>query len=103
MMGDLRVHLPILCCVQQFFPQNGMTPVPHPPYSPDVAPSDFFLFLYMKKVLKGKCFADVEKVKQKMAEALKGIKIDEFKNRFEQWKKWLIGYIASNGEYFEAD
>ena len=31
----------------------------------------------MEKVLKG--FADVEKVKQKMAEALEGIKIDEFK------------------------
>ena len=29
---------------------------------------------------------DVEEVKQKMAEALKGIKI-EFKNCFEQWEK----------------
>ena len=33
----------------------------------------------MKKVLKGKCFANVEEVKQKMAEALKVIKINEFK------------------------
>ena len=29
-------------------------------------------------------FADVEEVKQKMAEALKGIKIDKFKNCFEE-------------------
>ena len=36
----------------------------------------------MKKVLKGKHFADVPEVKQKMAEALKGIKIDMFKNMF---------------------
>ena len=43
----------------------------------------------MKKVLKGKLFANVEQVKQKMAEALKGIKIVEFKNCFEQWKKCL--------------
>ena len=41
----------------------------------------------MKNVLKGKRFADVEEVKQKTAEALKGIKINEFKTRFEQWKK----------------
>ena len=42
----------------------------------------------MKKVLKGKHFAGVEEVKQKkMAEALKGIKIDDFKNCFEQWEK----------------
>ena len=36
-------------------------------------------FSQMKKVLKGKHFADVEEVKQKMAEARKGIKISEFK------------------------
>ena len=57
----------------------------------------------MKKVLKGKHFASLEEMKQKMAEALKDIKIDEFKNCFEQWKKYIDSYIASNGEYFEGD
>ena len=57
----------------------------------------------MQKVLKGKHFADVEEVKQKMAETLKGIKINEFKHCFQQWKKGLERYIASNGEYFEGD
>ena len=33
----------------------------------------------MKKVLKGKHFADMEEVKQKKSEALKGIKTDQFK------------------------
>ena len=56
----------------------------HPRYSPDLALSDIFLFPWMKKFVKGNHFADVEEVKQKMAEALKGIKIDEFKNCFEQ-------------------
>ena len=57
-----------------------MTPVPHPPYSPNLAPRDiFFNFPRIKKVLQGKHFADVEEVKQK-TEALKGIKIDELKN-----------------------
>ena len=37
-----------------------------------------------------------------MAEALKGIKIDEFKNCFEQWKRHQYS-IASKGEYFEGD
>ena len=57
----------------------------------------------MKKVLKQKRFANVEEVKQETAEALKDIKIDEFKNCFEQWKKCLNRCIASNGEYFEGD
>ena len=68
--------------VQQFLTKNDMTSLPRPPYSPDLSLSDFFLFVYlfpcMKKVLKGKHFADVDKVKQKTAEVLKGIKIDKF-------------------------
>ena len=57
----------------------------------------------MKKVFKGKCSPDVEEVKHKKAKALKVIKIDEFRNYFEQWKKCLSRCIASNVEYFEGD
>ena len=57
----------------------------------------------MNKVLKGKCLANVEDVKQKTMEVLKGIKVDEFKNCFEQRKKCLNKSIASNGESFEGD
>ena len=73
------------------------------PYSPDLASGDFFLFPQMKKVLKGKHFANVEEVKQKTAEALKYIKIGKLKNYCEQWEKCLHRCIASNGEYFEGD
>ena len=51
----------------------------------------------MKKVLKGKHFAEVEEEKQKMAEALKGTKIDEFNNCFDQWEKCLDRCIVSIG------
>ena len=61
--------------------------MPYPPYSPSLTPSDFFLFPKMKKVLKGKHFADVAEVKQKTAEALKDIKIDKFENYFDEWEK----------------
>ena len=57
----------------------------------------------MKKVLKGKRFADVEEVKQNMTEALKGITIDQFKNCLEQQEKRLNRCVASDGEYFEGD
>ena len=40
---------------------------------------------------------------KKKAEALKGTKVNEFKNRFEQWKKCLYRCIASDGEYFKSD
>ena len=42
-------------------------------------------------------------MKQTTAEALKGIKIEELKNCFEQWKKGLNRWIAPNGEDFGGD
>jgi histone-lysine N-methyltransferase SETMAR len=36
---------------------TGFELVPHPPYSPDLAPSAFWLFGALKKHLKGNCFA----------------------------------------------
>ena len=55
----------------------------------------------MKKVLKGKHFADVEEVKQtnkQKSEALKSIKISVFKNCFEHWKKNVsVGVLHQMG------
>jgi histone-lysine N-methyltransferase SETMAR len=51
--------------VKKFLTKNSMTELLHPPYSPDLAPYDFFLFARIKQVLKGKRFADVEEVKKK--------------------------------------
>lgn len=41
----------------------------------------------MRRELKGKRFAGVEEVKEKTTEELKGIKVEEFQNCFEKWKK----------------
>ena len=82
--------------VQQLFIKNGMTPMPYLPYSSNLTLNNFyFVFPWMKSVIKGKCL--VEDVKQKMAEALKGVKIDEFKSCFEQWKNISI-YILHQME-----
>ena len=77
--------------IQQFLTKNGMTLVPHPPYLLNLSPSNYFLFPLMKKVLKGKRFANVEEVKQtnKKMPGKKGIKINEFKT------------ILSSGKIFQ--
>ena len=80
-----------------------MSPMLHPPYSPHLAPSDFFFVSPYEKSAQREMFADVKEVKHKTAEALKGIKIDKFKNSFEQWEKHRYQCIVSNGEYFEGD
>ena len=42
--------------VQQFLAKHGTAQLQQPPYSPDLAPCDFFLFPRLKKVLKGHRF-----------------------------------------------
>ena len=44
--------------------QCGFQQLNHPPYSPDLAPSDYFLFRVMKKFLCGKRFSSDEEVKE---------------------------------------
>jgi len=46
--------------VQHFLAKNNMIVIPHPPYSPDLTPCDFFLFPCMKGQMKGNCFVDVK-------------------------------------------
>jgi len=38
--------------IKQFLAQNFITEVEHPPYSPDLAPDDFWLFPKIESALK---------------------------------------------------
>jgi len=48
--------------VQQFLASVNMTVIPHPPYSLDLTPCDFFLFPKMKMRLKGQRFDSLKKI-----------------------------------------
>ena len=80
-----------------------MTVIPHPPYSPDLAPCDFFVFPRMKGQTKGKRFADISEVKKKTLEVLNNISTEEFQKCFQQWEKRWYKWIEWKGEYFEGD
>ena len=49
--------------VQQFLAKHGTAQLQQPPYSPDLAPCDVFLFPRLKKVLKGHPFEATEDIK----------------------------------------
>jgi hypothetical protein len=42
---------------------KGIPVLEHPPYSPDLAPCDLYLFLNLKSALKGTHFQSVDEVK----------------------------------------
>ena len=42
--------------VKDFLAKNSVITLEHPPYSPELAPTDFYLFPRLKSALKGYCF-----------------------------------------------
>ena len=61
----------------------------HPPYSPDLAPSDFFLFGYLKRELEGKEINDENQLKEELEVAFRKIKRQKKLEVFEEWKRRL--------------
>jgi histone-lysine N-methyltransferase SETMAR len=74
----------------------------HPPYSPNLAPSHFWLFPKLKNALEGQRFADIPDIQCNMI-LLRGILVNDFQDCFRQWHHRLMKCIASQGEYFEGD
>ncbi|UYV79170.1 hypothetical protein LAZ67_17001333, partial [Cordylochernes scorpioides] len=73
--------------VTSFLAKNGTEILPQPPYSPDIAPNDFFLFPKLKAVLKGRHFDTREDIIEKSLLALKSIPKEAYKNCFDNWEK----------------
>jgi histone-lysine N-methyltransferase SETMAR len=79
----------------------GFHIVPHPPYSPDLAPSDFWLFRHLKKAIRGKLFNSPEEVRADVMNFFAECDSNFFKNAFSElvvrWQKC----VANNGSYIE--
>ena len=87
--------------VHEFLARNSITVLEHPPYSPDLAPCNFFLFSKCKLVLRGWHLGDVMTIKSETTSLLK--REEEFKGCFQQWKRRWDKCIVSSGEYFEGN
>jgi histone-lysine N-methyltransferase SETMAR len=77
----------------------GLIRVPHPPYSPDIAPCDFFLFGYMKGKLEGCTFETEDQVISTVTEILGEITIPTFERVMDNWVTRLIQCYQLSGEY----
>jgi transposase len=84
--------------VREFLASKQITVLEHPPYSPDLAPSDFFLFPKMKEILKGRHFDDTDDITSNTTAALKAIPQNQFQNCYEGWTRRCYRCIASQSE-----
>lgn len=99
LQDNARVHTCRL--VTETIEKHGWTTLDHPPYSPDLAPSDFFLFKNLKIFLQGKNFSEKDKLVSAVIEFYESKGVEFFLEPFERLKVRMKRCIDDGGEYFD--
>ena len=71
--------------IRQFLAEKKIAVLEQPPYSPDLAPCDFFLFPKLKGIIKGIHFESVEAIKRAVTTELRGIPEESFQQCIGVW------------------
>ena len=77
----------------------GIKTVPNPPYSPDFALSDFWLF----PKLTGCCYETIEEMKEAVTKVIDTLTQEDFHGAFQKLLERYNKCIAAGGDYFEGD
>jgi hypothetical protein len=81
----------------------GGTALKHSPYSPDLAPCDFWAFPTLKRQLCRKRFSSDDEVKNTTVAVLKGMLRNSLFHVFELLLKRCKKCIQCEGRYFEKE
>jgi histone-lysine N-methyltransferase SETMAR len=88
-------------CVMEYMELNSLKSVPHLPYSPDLAPSDFCLFANVKHQLHGHEFTEGVELVSAISEILNQIPSDSMFHVFDDWMRRLQQCFDVRREYVE--
>ena len=77
----------------------GIKTVPQPPNSPDLAPSDFWLF----PKLRSRRYETIEEIKEAVTKVIDTLTQEDFHGAFQNLLEWYNKCIAAGGDYFEGD
>ena len=83
--------------------RNGYELIPHPAYSPGLAPSDFFLFPNLKKDIRGLHFRSDEEVVTAVEEWVNGKDLDFFSSGLMALEHRWSKCITLEGNYIEKE
>lgn len=75
--------------------------LPHPPYSPDLAPSDFYLFADLKKMLQGQRFGSDDEIIAATEAYFEAKDKSFYKKGIESLEKRWNDCIAIEGDYVD--
>ena len=77
----------------------GIKTVPHPPYSPDLAPCDFWLF----SKLRGCRYETIKEMKEAVMKVIDTLTQENFYGTFQKSLQRYNMCIIAGGDYFEGD
>jgi hypothetical protein len=72
---------------ESFTKKWGVISMPHPPYSPDPAPSDFYFFPTVKERLEQSGITDEDQLFKELHTILTSIPGEEMERAFEAWRE----------------
>lgn len=88
--------------VTSYLSDNNIDTLPHAPYSPDLAPCDFWLNSLNKNYMRGRRFESRHAVGSALFQCLNIIPKEAFRKAFSDWIKRLEKCIQVKGEYIEG-
>jgi hypothetical protein len=94
--GNCRVYFSKV--TEQFITDNHLGSVPHPPYSPNLAPSNFWLFGHVKTSLVGHTFDDPEQRLVAISEFLNEMQPPKVVAVFSHWVERVRWVLQNNGD-----
>lgn len=85
--------------VRNFLKSKGLKTIDHPPYSPDLAPCDYWLFDYIKERLNDEPCA--QSLATSITTILSSTPIQEYQKTFKKYIERLELCVLAEGAYFE--
>ena len=73
--------------------------VPHPPFSPDLAPCDFCLFPKLRRCR----YETNEEMKEAVTQVIDTLTQGSFHRAFQKLLEWYNKCIAAGGDYFKGE
>ena len=81
----------------------GINTVPQPPYSPDLALCDVWLFPKLKEKLRGCRYETIEEMKEAVTKVIDMLTQQDFHGAFQMFLERYNKCIAAREDYFEGD
>ncbi len=86
-----------------FLNYHSIQLLPHPPYSPDLNPCDYWIFNRIKLPLRGMRLPTLDDLHDSEEKTIKAIEVQEFWSAMEHLPEQMRKCVATSGDYFERD